>query len=341
VALTRRSLGAGLGLVAVSAAVGAGVDHVLSTVRIEKDRAALKQLADADAAREALALNRRAADAVSDKLAAITQVEAQLPSAEDPRLSVGFQRLARSRPWMAPLRAGLGYVECAIGGVTYRGAGLLLDRFGTLALCGHEFIMVPGDRAKLSVSFFPSSTPPPRLAMTMRRINAGGDLAFADLVGAPPVLAKAGLSPVPWTPAGVAQGDEVTFIGFPQGVARLHATRGVVRGPRWVETVNGDGSTALHRCKVETDGVSFSGMSGGGVFRDGAMVGLINFSSPAGARPATYFTPVGAIAAAYRALFPERASRTLTGQPSSGPVLEALSGDCAYHAGDFTKPLQP
>ncbi len=308
----RRALLGAAALSAGSALAGAGLDRLFADrsarrAAAEADRRlteAVRNQADKDA-QTALADEHEAAlTAARDKAAALEEVKAQLPSGMDRAISAGFERLARSRPWLGSLRSSVGYFECFADGVTYRGAAELLDDQGTLVMCGHEFVVAHSGQPGLSVTFFLAGRAAVRLPIRMRYVDRSRDIAFAT-VEAPAPLRALGLTPVRW--AQPRPDDEVVFVGFPEGIPRLHATRGAVRGPRLVETVNGDGSMVSHACKVESAGVTFSGMSGGGVFRDGAFAGMVNFSSAAGVAPFTYFTPAEAIRAAYGVLFAERA----------------------------------
>lgn len=341
--LTRRAFGVGFGLAAGAGLIGAGLDHLAaqSAARRSAEAAArheaeaLHRKADADAQAQAAALQQ----AAEDKAAAMDQIKAQLPSAGDRALSSNFERLARARPWLTPLRFSVGYFECEIAGVTYRGAAELLDRFGTLVLCGHEFVAVPKRNAALHVTFFPPDRRPLRLAIQMGFVDRDNDIGFATIQpGDLPVIGEAGvLRPVRWGKEAnqpPTTGEEVVFVGFPEGIARLHATLGTVRGPRLVDTMNGDGSIASHDCKIETGGVTFSGMSGGGAFRDGAFIGVVNFSSPAGSDPFTYFTPAQAIREAYAQLYPARA-RAAHVLPMSRAATAGWKTDCAINRRDF------
>jgi hypothetical protein len=346
-AVTRRSLWTGGTLAIGAGMVGAGLDRIAANLRRAQDEAeararlanALRRQAQTDAEQSAAAVRAAILGAEADKAMALDQVKAQLPSGGDSSVSVGFERLGRKRPWLGALRHSVGYFECITNGVAYRGAAEILDWQGTLVLCGHEFVHGPGDDTTLQVSFRPNAANAETFPIKMRYLDRDRDLAFATL--AAPAAASAirdhGLNPIRWghdpTPGPTAHGDLI-FVGYPEGIGRLHATQGVVSGPRAVNTVNGDGSIVTHACKIETRGVTFSGMSGGGVFQNGDFVGMVNFSSPAGSSPFTYFTPASAIEAAYIGLFPDRARAAGLKSPSTA----ALGARCGP-AGDGFQPV--
>jgi len=341
--VSRRFVGTGLALAALSASVGAAGDRIFSrsrsSVTADQEAAALEAQSRSLAQAQSQALQAAAASAARDKADALTQVEAQLPSTTDPRLSIGLERLSQVRPWLRDLTSTIGYVECAIGGVAYRGAAELLDHHGALVMCGHEFVRVAREAAQLHVTFFGGRGRMVRSPFTMLSVDYDRDIAFANLRPGPSASAIArGLRPVRWARPPSQEpttGDQVVFVGFPEGIARLHASTGTIRRARQVDTINEDGSIASHRCKIESDGVTFSGMSGGGVFRKGDFVGLVNFSSPAGSNPLTYFTPASAIASAYAVLFPERAKLDLPTSLTASPISKALSKDCEFNRRDF------
>lgn len=338
--VSRRSLLIGASIGAASASVGAGVDRILSMNDLrcavaEADRskaAALRQLAQRDGQIETLAVRQGALDAARDKAMAIEQVKAQLPSGRDRSISANFEHLGHARPWLEPLRRSIGYFECYTNGIAYRGAAEILDLDGTLVLCGHEFVHSPQDKTALYVTFFPGAAKACKLPIQMMYVDRAHDIAFATLAPgrSASALREHRLRPVRWSQDGqaaISPNKDVIFVGFPEGIARIHATSGAIRGLRPVNTVNGDGSMSTHDCKIESDGVTFSGMSGGGVFHEGAFVGVVNFSSPAGSAPYTYFTPASAIQAAYMALFPERARAAgVTAPPSNTPPFARQSG---------------
>jgi hypothetical protein len=60
---------------------------------------------------------------------------------------------------------------------------------------------------------------------------------------------------------------------------------------------------------MRSNGVTFSGMSGGGVFCDQDFVGIINASSTPGTNASTDFTPVDLIRESYVGLYPEQARK--------------------------------
>ena len=343
--LTRRSLVAAFGVGAGSAVAGAMIDHALNlrgqAQAADRDRQlsadALRLQGQRDAEIAAQAMRQSAFAAQQDKAMAVAEVKAQLPDGHDHTISTGFEHLGRTRPWLGELRRSVGYFECAADGITYRGAAELLDDQGTLVLCGHEFVGAQKGLAALSVTFFTDADHALRLPIRMRYVDRAHDVAFATVEQAPGLPAL-GLKPVAWADAAPpprTDADQVVFVGFPEGIARVHATSGAIRGLRRVDTQNGDGSLSSHDCKIETGGVTFSGMSGGGVFRQGAFAGIVNFSSPAGAQPFTYFTPAAAIRRAYAELFPARARAAGLSRPLPGEPRNPLPAECAFGRSGF------
>jgi len=344
--LTRRSIALG----AVAALAGASIDRLFATSQMRQGRAAALAAQDAavraqahsDTAQTARSLRQALQDAAQDKAAAIAEVEAQLPSARDLSISTGFERLARTYDWLGGLRRSVGYFECYTNGVAYRGAAELIDHEGGLVLCGHEIVHGPHDHTDLFLTFFPDSQTAWRFPIRVDALDRTNDVAFAHLVGAQAQarLRSGALRPIRWPPAAdplAASHDKVVFVGFPQGVARLHATSGAVRGLRPVQTVNGDGSTTTHDCKIETEGVTFSGMSGGGVFENGVFLGIVNFSSPAGLTPYTYFTPATAIRSAHARLDETPASPAGRPDPAEAPAPAGLPAQCAFRQTGFAR----
>jgi hypothetical protein len=81
-------------------------------------------------------------------------------------------------------------------------------------------------------------------------------------------------------------------------------------------------------CKAKAEGVTFRGMSGGGVFKDQRLVGIINASSPPGVAAITDFTPIDLLRETYRALYPRRARAAGIGRIDE----PGLPSECRYDA---------
>ena len=92
---------------------------------------------------------------------------------------------------------------------------------------------------------------------------------------------------------------------------RLHATRGFTGGGSLTDLYHtSTGGTTVLRCKIKSSSVTFSGMSGGGVFHDQKFVGIINASSAPGSDASTDFTPVDLVRESYIGLYPDRARKS-------------------------------
>lgn len=231
----------------------------------------------------------------------------------------GFARLAAERPWVERLGRCCGLVITRRPGVEGRGSCVLLDRFGTLALTAHqvEDWLVEAGPGRVAVEgevrFAP--TPGPLVVsgrLEQVRVAGALDLAFATLDLAP--LAGAGLAPVAWgsLPAGLA-GVELVAAGWPHGHERLHAAAGRAQLFRDYDqetytSLGHAGADGRFLCKAMARIDAHPGMSGGGVFLDGAFVGIDNANGPADDIPDLRFTPVWAVWDAYRKLYPDRAA---------------------------------
>jgi len=262
-----------------------------------------------------LSPSRRDAAAPGDDLAAA-----------DPARTAGFARVVAEQGWVERLGRCCGLVITRRPGVEGRGSCVLLDRFGTIALTAHqvEDWLVEAGSGRVAVEgevrFAPR--PGPLLAsgrLEEVRVNGALDLAFATLDLAP--LAGAGLEPATWgsLPVGVG-GVDLVAAGWAEGHERLHASVGRAHLFRDYDqetytSLGRAGASGQFLCKVMARLDAHPGMSGGGVFHEGALVGIDNANGPANDIPDLRFTPSWAVWDAYRKLYPDRAATVAFAAP--------------------------
>ena len=247
-----------------------------------------------------------------------------------PARTTGFVQLAAEQPWAERLGRCCGLVITRRPGVEGRGSCVLLDRFGTIALTAHQVedwlvedgpgrVCVEGE-----VRFAPG---PDHLLVSGRleavRVNGALDLAFATIDLAP----LAGVEPVIWgtLPVGVG-GVDLVAAGWAEGHERLHAAAGRAFMFRDYDqetytSLGRAGASGQFLCKVVARLEAHPGMSGGGVFHQGALVGIDNANGPADDIPDLRFTPSWAVWDAYRKLYPDRAATAVF---AAGPHFEQI-----------------
>jgi len=236
-----------------------------------------------------------------------------------PSRTRGFVALSGRLPWVADLGRTCGRVATLRDGLVGVGSCVLLDEFGTLALTAHQVEDWPvagpdgGRRVEAIVGFSPVPGQwVEQRATVPLHFHPQLDLALGRLD--PALVRDAGLAPVVWgaLPPYVP-GIEVTALGWAFGRDRLHAAAGPCRGFIDIDREEYTSPAQAGRvgeflCKVEASLVAHGGMSGGGVFRNGAFVGMGNANGPADDVPRQRFTPSWAVWQAYAARFPERAA---------------------------------
>jgi hypothetical protein len=276
-------------------------DAAIKRLRASKD----KQITDINNINE-LSIKK----AQSDKYIAIQEVADQradkgLYANTD---TVGFSELKKEFPWLESLRKTVSFLEF---GDNF-GSAVLLDKYGTIALCAHE---LPNSKKESTRLFFNTKENGETIEVKPHDFlyDTGHDLMLATIDSA--LIQKYGLQPVRWGRMGydnsVKQtGKAVISVGWAMPSFRLHATMGVTTGASLTDlyhTKTGD-ITQL-QCKIKSNGVTFAGMSGGGVFQDQKFVGIVNASSAPGSDASTDFTPVDLIRETYIGLYPDRARR--------------------------------
>jgi hypothetical protein len=244
--------------------------------------------------------------------------------------TIGFSELKNELPWLDGLRRTVAFVRFG-GGF---GSAVLLDKAGTISLCAHE--LPHGSHEKIRLFFNRKAN-----GQTIEvkpynfRYDKKHDLMFATI--APALIKKYGLEPIRWGRMGYDHvddqaGQEVISVGWPMPSFRLHATRGVITGISLTDLYhNPSGGISVLNCKVISSGVSFAGMSGGGVFRDRKFVGIINASSAPGAAASTDFTPVDLIRETYIGLYPRQA-RDAGMRKIDNPDTPA---ECRFNSAEF------
>jgi hypothetical protein len=297
-----------------------------ATTRIieEKDRKILSITAEKD-------LLARSANA--DKYIAIQEVGDQ--KAENGLYyntdTIGFSELKNELPWLDGLRRTVASVRFGEG----FGSAVLLDKGGTISLCAHE--LPRGSREKIRLFFNRKAN-----GQTIEvkpynfRYDKKHDLMFATID--PALIKKYGLQPIRWGRMGYVHvddpaGQDVISVGWPMPSFRLHATRGVITGISLTDLYhNPSGGISVLNCKIKSSGVSFAGMSGGGVFRDRRFVGIINASGAPGATASTDFTPVDLIRETYIGLYPRQARAAGIGKIDN-PDTPA---ECRFNSAEFS-----
>jgi hypothetical protein len=240
-------------------------------------------------------------------------------SPDQPGRTRGFVRLAGRLPWVADLGRTCGRFSTFRDGLEGIGSCVLLDEFGTIALTAHQVEDWPVGAAdgvphiEASVAF----SPRPGAWVRSQGIEALHFHSMLDLGLAtidPGFVRDNGLEPIRWgsLPQWFA-GVEVVATGWAHGRTVLHAADGPCLGFTDLDreeytSLTRNGRMGQFLCKTEAAISAHPGMSGGGVFLDGAFVGMDNANSPAGDVPRLRFTPSWAVWQAYSKFHPERAA---------------------------------
>ncbi len=157
------------------------------------------------------------------------------------------------------------------------------------------------------ISFYPSDDDIFQISVSAFVYDKIHDVMFGSID--PAVIQQHGLKPVGWAAVSYNNdnaGLDIIAVGFPDPSRRLHAVVGKIKS--FEDKVNVDDKDMPQtKCKIAADFPAFPGMSGGGVFSDGAFVGTVNTTAGLGSSPKSDFTPADFIYTAYEGLFPGRA----------------------------------
>ena len=245
----------------------------------------------------------------------------------------GFKSLAAQYAWLENTRKNVGLFDTEQG---YSGSGVLIDNQGTIAMATHEWRSASSPKLIFYIGAGADvvATTPDDFKYSKKH-----DLMFATID--PTFISKRGLRPARFDNMGYGKGEigkEVIAVGFPDPSMRLHATKGELVAFEEIIIVNG----GIEKfCKVKTNNVSFPGMSGGAIFGDGLLAGIINAGTGPRLYPNTWFTPSSFIVESYIGLYPDRANKAGIYAPYQPNDQTPTPETCQFNRRDFLSVMAP
>jgi hypothetical protein len=222
--------------------------------------------------------------------------------------ALNLQNLRKSVGFVTTINPRVGLFSLVANSVlnktteTFNGSAFLLDEFGTLVLCNHEYY-----RSDFYISF----TPKPSFAFSTRATIVPGskdtklDIVFAKL-DHPWLIKKHDLRPVTFEKP-IYPERQLALLGFIN--ERLYASVGsAITEAKRVKT-----DVGILNCKVTVSNSVWHGVSGGPLFCGTSLVGMANAGSSQnenGFFTRSHVTTLESIIDAYTQLFPVESAAT-------------------------------